>query len=159
MSSPTLKPEETVEQWMSTIVGDGGVRRLDDLHIDQINPEWRDRNQWIQGGLKAFRIGVDIRNRNHLPFSVALGFSLESGVQPRGVDFRTNEELSARLDWSPPSLYLFPRGEEPHTQSAHDAVQPLDPVILGADCDLRCYYLEFRLQDSDQYCRSVFIEG
>jgi hypothetical protein len=153
------KREEVIEQWMLAIVSDGGVRRFDDLHIDQVDPEWTQRSQWIAGGLEALRIAIDIRNRNQLPFAVGLGFSLESGDHPRGVDFRTKEEFCERLDWSPPSLYLFHRGEEPHTETTHAAVHHLDPAILGAEGNLHCYYLEFRQQDSADYYRSIFVEG
>jgi hypothetical protein len=151
--------EEIIEQWMLAIVGDGGARCFDDLHIDRIDPKWKHKNQWTEGGLEALRIAIAVRNRNQLSFAVSLGFSLESGDRPRGVDFQTKEEFCARLDWSPPSLYLFRRGEEPHTQTAHANVQHVDPAILGAQGDARCYYLEFRQQEGDEYCRSVFVEG
>jgi hypothetical protein len=152
---------EAIERWMSAILTDGGILRFDDLHIDQVDPAWRDRNQWIEAGLEAFRISIDVRNRNRLPFGVGLGFSLESGNQARGIDFQTREEPYARLDWSPPSLHLFRRGAEPHTQvaPADGTVQPLDPATLGAQRDVRCYYLEFKQPGSTEFCRSVFVEG
>jgi len=157
---PTVdKREEIIEQWMLTIVSDGGIRRFDHLHIDQVDSEWSQRNKWIEGGLEALRIAIAIRNRNQLPFAVGLGFSLESGDHPRGVDFHTKEEFCERLDWSPPSLYLFHRGEEPHTESGIADVRGLDPSILSVEGDLRCYYLEFRQPDADEHYRSVFVEG
>jgi len=156
--SAAEKREEVIKQWMLTIVSDSGVRRFDDLHVDQVDPDWKHRNQWIVGGLEALRIAIDIRNRNQLPFAVGLGFSLQSGDHPRGIDFHTKEEFCERLDWSPPSLYLFHQGEEPHTQGESAEVRGLNSSILGVG-DLRCYCLEFRQPDSDEYFRSVFVEG
>jgi len=161
MPTNAHKGGETIEDWMLAIVSDGGVVRFDHLHIDQIDPAWKSRDQWIEGGLEAFRMAVGVRNRNQLPFVVALGFSLESSDQSRGGDFRTKQALFAALDWSPPSLYLFRRGEEPDTQvpSSEGSVQHLDPSTLGAEGDVRCYYLEFKHPCAIEYCRSIFIEG
>jgi hypothetical protein len=153
------KAEEVIEQWMLAVVSDGGVRRFDDLHIDKIDPKWKNKNQLIESGLEAFRIAVDARNRNHLQFAVSLGFSLDSDDQPRGVDFQTQAEFRARLDLPPPSLYLFERGNEPRAQSGLAALQDIDPAMLGMQEGTRCYYLEFKQNGSDEYRRSVFVEG
>ncbi len=155
------KREEIIEQWMLTIVNDGGVRRFDDLHIDKIDPGWKPRQQWMEGGLEAHRVALAVRDRHQLPFTVGLGFSLESGSRPIGIDFHAPEEFCERLDWSPPSLYLFHRGEEPDKQvsPANGVVRDLSPAVLGAEGSARCYYLEFRQEGDDEYRRSVFIEG
>jgi hypothetical protein len=161
MITDTHNHEKIVEQWMLTIVSDSGIRRFDDLHIDRIDPAWKSRQWWIEGGLQAFRLALALRDRNHLPFTVGLGFSLESGSQPIGIDFRTPEEFCETLDWSPPSLYLFHRGEEPDKQvsSAEGIMRALSPAIIGAEGSARCYYLEFRGGGADEYSRSVFVEG
>lgn len=159
MSADDCNHRGVIEQWMLAIIKDDGVHRFDDLHIDKIEPEWEGRKEWIEGGLESFRIAMALRDGNRLPFAVALGFSLQSGDRPRGVDFHDREEIRQRLDWSPPSLYLFHRGEEPDSQSATGTVQYLDPAILGADGDVRCYYLEFKHEGADEYSRSVFVDG
>jgi len=147
-----------IERWMSAIVIDGGVLGFDDLHIGSTR---KHRDQWIEGGLDAFRMAIGVRNRNQLPFVVGLGFSLESGGKALGIDFRTKQELHAKLDSSPPSLYLFRRGGEPNTQvsAAEGTVQYFDPAILGAQGDLRCCYLEFKQPGFTKFYRSVFVEG
>ena len=159
MSADDRKRSEVIEQWMQAIIWDGGIRRFDDLHIDKIESRWKGRKEWIEGGLEAFRIAMAIRDANRLPFVVGLGFSLQSGDRPRGVDFHGREEIRERLDWSPPSLYLFHRGGEPDTQSSTGTVEYLDPAILGAEGDVRCYYLEFKQEGADVYSRSISIDG
>jgi hypothetical protein len=71
--------EHSIEAWMLTTVRDGGVVRMEDLHIDRIDETWKAREYWIQGGLEAFRLALMLRDRRQIPFAVALGFSLESG--------------------------------------------------------------------------------
>ncbi len=150
-----------IESWMLTIISDGGVDRFDHLHIDEINPRWEDRNRWIEGGMEAFRTALSIRDQHRLPFTVSLCFSLVATDQPCGIDFQTREDLLAKLDWSPPSLYLFDRVKEPDKQIAppEGTVQALDPTICGAQADDRCYYLEFKPQDDDEFRRNVSVEG
>ena len=150
-----------IEQWMLAIISDGGVDRFDHLHIDDINPCWEDKNRWIEAGMKAFRTALSVRDERRLPFTVSLCFSLVAADKPCGVDFQTREDLLAKLDWSPPSLYLFDRGNEPdkQTAAADGTIQVLDPAICGAHADVRCYYLEFKPQDDDEFRRSVSVEG
>ena len=155
------KKRSRIEHWMLGIIRDGGVQRFDDLHIDKIDSAWKSKSVWIDGGLEAFSLALEIRNLHRLSFDVGLGFSLEADDQLRGVDFRTREEFLQRLDWSPPSLYLFDRGQEPdrQTAAAGGAVQDIDPTILGLRGHARCYYLEFKTQEDNEFRRSVFFVG
>lgn len=167
-----LKPssEQVIERWMLTIVKDAGIARLDDLHIDQIDEQWKDRNFWVRAGFEAYRIAVALRNRHQLPFVVALGFSLEAGPESQSLDFYTPAEFAQRLDWSPPSLYLFhpdrtPRagaGSVVHQSSPGDSgtIQDLDLGIFGVEITAqRSYYMTFKSQGSEERVRSVFVEG
>jgi hypothetical protein len=140
-----LKPssEEVIERWMLTIVTDGGVTRFDDLHIDEIDEQWKDRSLWVSAGLEAYRIAVALRNRHQLPFVVALGFSLEGGPESQGMDFHTPAEFAERLDWSPPSLYLFHPDRTPcagaqmpgdqNSPGDGGTIQDLNPGIFGVE--------------------------
>lgn len=158
MSMATGPHEEIIAQWMLATANNGGVSRFDDLHVDDIDAGWKGREKWIEAGLASLRIAICARNLNKLTFVVGLGFSLESRDQPSGVDFHSREEFRGKIDCSPPSLYLFRRGEEPSAQTGC-IVQQIDPSIVGATGDLHCYFLEFRQQDENEYCRSVFVEG
>ncbi|MGH9806923.1 MAG: hypothetical protein ACRD9W_06630, partial [Terriglobia bacterium] len=60
--------------------------------------------------MTAFQIAVRSRDRHELPVNVALGFSLQAADKKIGIDLKTKDELTARLNWTPPSLYLFEAG-------------------------------------------------
>lgn len=162
--------ETTIENWMLSISQDGGVDRFDDLHIDQIDPSWGSRELWINAGLEAFRLALNLRDQHRLPLTVALAFSLESSAHPRGPDFGTAAGLRGLLDWSPPSLYLFPPGKEPWLQTARSGwidsqsqdliIQPMKASeVLGAAIRGAGYLLEFRQLASDEYSRTFFVAG
>jgi hypothetical protein len=160
-SADNRKHEDAIEKWMLTIIDEGGVHRFDDLHIDKIDSAWKHPTHWIEGGLEAFRVARVLRDRNGLPFTVALAFSLVSGNQPRGIDFRTRKDLEARLDSASPALYLFHRGEEPRNKRGFgNLAQDLNPSMFAIQgAEVVCYFLEFLQQDADEYCWSVCIEG
>jgi hypothetical protein len=155
---------------MLAVVTDGGVDRLDDLHVDRIDEQWKDRRTWLSAGLEAYRIAVALRTRHQLPFVVALGFSLESGEKVSGKSLETIEEFASRFDWSPPSLYLFHPGKTPCAEAQRAVVekvieenviiQDLNPAIFGEDVRVeRAYYMVYRSTGSNEATSSVFIEG
>lgn len=142
---------------MLAIIADGGVERFDDLHIDEVDSEWKDRREWVSGGLEAHRIAVALRNQHQIPYVVALAFSLRADGMSQPVDFHTTEELGNLLDWSPPSLYLFDRERIPHTASQ---VHNLPPVMFGTQVRVEtAYLLAFSSAGLNESVRSVVIEG
>jgi hypothetical protein len=152
--------ENSIETWMLTVVRDVGIARIDELHIDKIDETWKPREYWFQNGLEAFRIALMLRDRHHLPFTVALGFSLESGEHFAGVDFQDTVELAKKLNWMPPSLYLFEPGKTPRTNINGVVIGELNPDLFGTTVKAtNCYYIEFRQSRSNEYNRSVFLEG
>ena len=102
-----------IEKWMLSIIEEDGISRYRDLHIHFIDDEWKPRYRWVDGGLEAYRVAFGLRELHKFPFTLALRFVLEESDQLRGVDFKTLDELGARLDWTQPSLYLFEPGREP----------------------------------------------
>lgn len=160
---------KTIENWMLSNVETKGYERYDDLHVDQIDSAWRSRDSWIDAGFAAFQTAIDIRDCNGLNLVVVLAYSLISSEKPLGIDFETRKELQARLDQSPPSLYLFPRGREPRTQTGilggeniatNVVVKDVNPHVLGASTKIkRCYYMEFKQAGFEEYSRTLFVEG
>jgi hypothetical protein len=151
---------------MTTIIQDGGIDRYDDLHIDHIEKEWADRKYWLNGAIQAFQIASNQRDRLDVGLVVAVGFSLTGSEEPIGPNFTSSEEFEMQLDSSPPSLYLFYRGQEPwkEKQSASSLENLLQPTVITlhnvfAEIASRqqCYYLEFFRPDEAEYRRSVFI--
>src|SRR5712691_3493057 len=116
------KSEDVIEGWMLTVFRDGGIERFDDLHIDRIDESWRSQRLWADRGLAAFQIAVRLRDCHKLPVEVVLGFSLQADDKKMGVDFKTLDEFEKRMDWTPPSLYLFGAGID-HTLENEKAIK------------------------------------
>lgn len=160
-----------IEKWMLSVIRDGGVDRYDDLHIDEIDQDWRSNPTWLDAGIEAYRLATELRDRHRGDLMVALAFSLRSGREPLGVNFRTREEFVAQFDWSPPSLYLLRPGWEPWRDNAprwNISKPGKAPEWNRLDCNelfgdsVRCQgcnYLEFRDASSDEYSRTVYVAG
>lgn len=112
---------------MLEVLVDGGRERLDDLHVDQIDAEWGSRDRWVDAGLEALRLAVELRDAHHLDVAVVLAFSLNS---PAIHPFKERRDFEAAVDWSPPSLYLF----RPGTQQASVAAFSAELSTMQADC-------------------------
>jgi hypothetical protein len=159
--------EERIDRWIRSISKDGGIERLDDLHVDQIDDRWREPARWVTAGLEALRTAAALRDRLGLDLTVATAFSLQAGSAPRGVDFKTSDDLRQRLDWSPPSLYLFRRGQEPWRLTTQQPEPPprdfslttLEVADLFGPSSTRldAYLIEFRNNDADGFSRTVFL--
>jgi hypothetical protein len=133
---------------------------MDHLHLDRIDKAWKPREYWVQNGLEAFRLALALRDRHRLPFIVALGISLQSGDHRTNIAFRNPEELNEKLDWTPPSLYLFEPGKTPRTDTTGSSIHELRLDFFGeAVRPANCYYLEFRQPQTTEYSRSVFLEA
>lgn len=161
--------ERKIDSWMHSIIEDGGVARFDDLHIDRIDAKWKNRAVWFDAAMQTYALAVNVRDRNRFACSLVLGFSLQSCERPIGINFRTRKEFESELDWSPPSIYLFPPGQEPwvHGENANVktgasdmVVEKIDPAIFGTSVQTKgCFYLEFRNAGASEYSRSVLVAG
>lgn len=157
---------DVIEKWMLSVIASGGINRYDDLHVDQIDESWRARSTWLEAGIQSYELAVQARDAHKLNVGVAVAFSLESGDEPLGANFRTKEDLERQFDWSPPSLYCFESGKEPWGKSAlahgvalsnRYAVESIDcRCMFGVSLQGSCYYIEFR-QTSGEYSRTVFV--
>ena len=158
--------EQVIEQWMTQVSRDGGIERCDDLHLDAIDPQWKQREHWGLASSSAFQYGVAIRNRLKLPFIVGLGMSLRDDVLMPIPEVQLADLISG-VDWIPPSLYLFNQGQEPGSDlkaAIRDGRVEADSVsrefaAIDVPAAKSGVFLRFKRSGSDDYTTSVFILG
>jgi hypothetical protein len=157
--------QSRIRSWMLAITKGGGIDRYDELHLDRIETAWRDRQKWTSAGLLAFDLALNIRDQEHLPFSVVLGFSLKSGVQQKSVEFRSLADVENELSETPLSLYLFRPGQEPWTEigcgrsNQGVSIRKVNPVVFGLPLRTKeCFYFEFQ-SGGNEYSRSILLAG
>ena len=161
------KQEKEIEQWMLAVIKDGGIERYDDLHIDQIDPRWADREFWVSGALEAFKIATRLRDRHLLQLTISVAFSLKDGRKVIGMNLRTLKALEKKMSWMPPSLYLFKSGTEPWNhpsavavsdRTQYTSIQADASMLFGGQIPAKaCFYIEFARENSKDYGRSLFL--
>jgi hypothetical protein len=143
---------------MLATVSDGGIERLDDLHVDDIDAVWKDPTSWVSAGLTAYGLALGIRRELGLDVTVALAFSLVDAQDTSEDVFDTPAAFEKQLDWSPPSLYLFKVGDQQHL-SATVRVDPVPKVLLSQlPEDTKSFLLRWLTEEGSQR-RSVFVQA
>jgi hypothetical protein len=144
-----------IREWMLATISDGGIDRLDHLHVDAIDENWKQRTSWISASIRAYELAVSMQSNLGLSVKVSLVFSLLDGT---GQTFDTEEEFESQLDWAPPSLYLLKAGDQRHLSN----VVRVDPLPKAIACRFPQGTKSFLSQwamEYDSVRRTVFIEA
>jgi hypothetical protein len=143
---------------MEHVQASGGVERYDDLHIDLIDSKWKDRANWVSGGISALILASSMSAFIGRGLVVVLGMSLCTHNATSPIP-GTADSLLAQLDEStPPSLYLFRSGYEPWHDS-HCSCRFLEMNFGQADQDIKGIYLEFKHEDGELRRSFFMIDG
>lgn len=146
-----------IEHWMLAASANGGIDRLDDLHLDQIDPPLKARECWVDAGFEAHRAALELRTAHNLDLVVVLAFSLSVGV---AYPISNRRALAEALDWSPPSLYLFRHGEEPWRQPGFDRIEQIEPTVFGCVPGVvTALDAAFHQPGTQELCRTIYVAG
>jgi hypothetical protein len=150
---------DKISRWLTETIESRGDRRYVDLHVDQVEPEFGKRELWVPGGIECFRLALNARDIRGAEFTVALAFSLETGESRSGLNFEDLPSLESQFDGSPPSSYLFHRGEEPWARPETGFVDvSIDPFPSIPEPH-RVLFTEFIQEESGAYARSILLAG
>jgi hypothetical protein len=156
------KHRENIQNWMLSIIRDGGIRRYDDLHVDAIDKSWSDKSKWVAAGFQALKVAIALRDSLRIDFSVVLGFSLDPMAAGCGARYQDEKILEENLNWMPPSLYLFERGREPWTE-IEVPIPNVDKVIVDRSQEASRPWIKYwsymEFQRDNEPLRSVFVAG
>jgi hypothetical protein len=120
--------EAVIRQWLES-----SPSETSDLHIDRVNPAWKQPSMGRAGGAQALEIASRLRETLFPASRVAVVFSLKASAKPTVPQFRNWEDVEKGLDWSPPSLYLFRTGQEPwrKSRSSYASVEEINSAIFA----------------------------
>jgi hypothetical protein len=148
---------------MLRVIRDGGIDRHDDLHIDEVDRQWKLRKNWVAGAFESYRVAVTIRDRLNLNISIVLAFALVADSEWAGMEPVNLRDIEAQLAWMPPSIYAFRPGMEFWNQLGSAGARcVLKRLGTSAFADLEpkaCYYMEFRNEETDELSRSFFVHA
>ena len=131
-------------------------RNRDDLHVDQINSEFKNPRRWSEAGVQCLHLAFDAVQSENLPVTVAMEFFLAASQEPTGYSGGRVQDL--RFSWTPPALTVFRPDAVPWRQS--DAFTPVE-----ADTGLpegvvgRVLYQEWFDESEGDYDRRLWLVG
>jgi hypothetical protein len=130
------------------------------LHIDEIDCDWDSKEVWAEAALAAYKTAISVRQRLLRSVTLIIAFSLLESAH--AMTPTSWEQLEMRIDWSPPSLYLFERESEPWLSLSEEdstslRVKKVDPAIFKLPRAFgTAYFLEFILIDTAEDHSSLF---
>lgn len=139
-----------IENWMRMVLATGGIERFDDLHIDQIDPVWRDRDSWVDGSSDALTLARELKEAiaPEKTLVIMCGLSSEDRevAPPHSL-----VELAIQMDWTPPSLYLFDPRNEPWVDSGRVKVTLTVPMLPACS---KCFVMDFNTEEQNETRRT-----
>jgi len=139
-----------IEDWMRMVLATGGIERFDDLHIDDIDGAWKDRESWLDGSSKAITLAKELKTGIAPAKTLAIMCAL-SGDASDLVAPSSPTELSEQIDWTPPSLYLFDPGNEPWADLGSVTVTPTIRIFPACTA---CFVMEFKTEHENELRRT-----
>lgn len=156
MAGPYLNDCQIIKTWLSKTYSEGRYLQFDDLHIDQISPNYKKKDSWLQGGVTCLKAATDLCKDLKLPCIIVLIISLRSNKKSYGVNFSNLSELEKEFCQTPPSLYMFDKTN--HSWYGEDN-RPIEIEFLNSNLgNSKCFYLEYKLASEEEYRRFLWLE-
>ncbi len=153
-----VERNERIRAWMKEVIERRSHQRYDDLHLDRIDPEYARPLTWLTAGAACLDAAISIRDDNRWPFSVALGMSLKAGPERIGRNFNDYQHIVGEFDWTPPSLYVFPKGE--HSWLGGPELEELGPEYRAPTAAPNfAFFREWYDANDQEYRRSLWFIG
>jgi hypothetical protein len=149
--------DQKINNWLESVLATSSWLEYDDLHITAVDQSYNQkREEWILLGLMIMQksnVLLKKINRSN-DFFCALGLSLRSTKNEKGQDFFNLSQLNAKLDTSPPSVYLLKKNWDEWLETIQKSKQI---NLEDTDTDLICYLFEKEDKIDNTFYRSIFI--
>jgi hypothetical protein len=162
--------KKRIQSWFDAVIHDGGIDRLDELHVDVIDRTRKSKKSWISAALESFEIALDVRDEDvsGQELTILLSFALVDNVRPLGVTFHDRESLENNLSYAPPSIYVYRKDDdflkrlkssEIETVSGDSVLIKLSATELFGELhrSVTCIYSENKRPDDDEYRRGLYL--
>lgn len=144
------KYQQCLHHWLDNVIEERLWLKYDNLHIDEIDYTFSDRNTWIEGGLFLLDCMREIMDMS--VYSCFLAIELSDSAKLTDLSVINIEYLKRELYSSPPSIYVFPKNEISYNQTLNASVFLNN---LSHDLNLNVYFRE-ELGEGVMFSRFVY---
>lgn len=140
-----------LKKWINEVISQRLWINFVDLHIDEVYSEFNNRKKWISGSIFLLKCIMSLIDNSKYDVILAIPLSCVSGSSR--IDFKDLKEIENQLDLTPPSFYLFPKGESNYEKTIIDSKYLRE---LSKQENLAIYYNE-KKEENETY-RTGFIK-
>lgn len=141
-----------LQNWINQVISNKLWERYVDLHIDEVDESFKQKKNWITGSLFLFNCVLPLIDKG--AYDVFLVIPLSCVSKDGLITFTKLESLESELDITPPSFYLFPKGEKNYEETIKSA-KKLDMSIENSDIEI--YYKEEN--ENEEYYRTLYLKS
>ena len=143
--------ERFLSDWIDNSIRNKSWKKYKDLHIDEIDSEFKQKSNWIDGSFFIYEIilGIIKPDLYRCLLVIPLSYSdIETNMRQL-----TWNNIKVLLDLTPPSFYLFPDGEENYEET-------IKSLIFSERLSDDCTYKVFFKQEEEfegEYNRCIYV--
>ena len=138
-------------QWVDQVISQKLWKKFADLHIDEVDTEFKNPTNWIQGSI--FVLGSIMSLIDKSRYDVILAIPLSCMTSESTSNFKQLKELDGELDLTPPSFYLFPKGDENFEKTIKNSKFLKE---ISKNEGSRIFYSE--MNEEDEIYRTIYIK-
>lgn len=141
-----------LQNWIDQVISNKLWEKYADLHIDEVDQTFKQKPNWITGSLFLFNCILSLIDK--VNYDVFLVIPLSCVSKEDLVTFTKVESLESELDITPPSFYLFPKGEKSYEETIK-STKKLDVIIENMNVNI--YYKEEN--ENEEYYRTLYLKS
>ncbi len=139
-----------LQNWIDQVISNKLWKQYVDLHIDEVDQVFKQKQNWIMGSLFLFRCVLSLIDKTK--YDVFLAIPLSCVPKAGLVNFTKLELLESELDITPPSFYIYPKGEKNYEETIKSS-EHLDIIIDN----MELYYKEEN--ENEEYYRTIYLKS
>lgn len=142
-----------LSDWVHSYIEKKSWEKYDDLHLDEIDSEFKQKLYWIEASFFIYKIILSIIKSDL--YRCLLVIPLSYSDMETDINRLTWNNIKALLDLTPPSFYLFPNDNVNYQETLRDLVL-LEK--LSADCCCNVFFKEEK-ECEGEYNRCLYISS
>jgi hypothetical protein len=143
--------KKLLSDWIDYSIRNKSWEKYDDLHLDEIDFEFKQKSYWVEGSFFIYKIILSLIKSDL--YSCLLVIPLSYSDKETDIEELTWNEIKRLFDLTPPSFYLFPNGEENYEET----IKSLNFMErLSDDCACKIYFKQEE-EFEGEYNRSLYV--
>lgn len=137
--------------WVDYSIRNKSWEKHQDLHLDEIDADFIQKEYWLEGSLYAFEIIQSLLKTNI--YKCLLVIPLSYSESESNINKLSWSYIKTSFDITPPSFYLFPKGEENYEETLNNLIYLKK---LSKDSGYKIFFNQ-KQERIGEYSRSIYI--